>query len=472
MMLSNLKKDDGRFRLQIDSYLIASWVNPIQINPHLVLNLNDTYHYHNLPDLTMYLRVALSKNNWNESLIAGYLSVFCLQIKKHKRTISNSKPHEQAAIVNMMHGTLLGLYPYNVRHLTFEQRVHIAGELRRVLTSDNIQAFLNDNENLIQLCIIEYLVNVICDFCPVEEQIFFKHTQARFSINQIYENFRSNITSMQTICFYELNNMASIQLTTVFRQLKSNITKLSRKQHVIRIPAQIMQTLSNHSIFEKIMQLPKICYVENNWIAQIKTFCPYMSFDELQSVEFIWTNVHVTNLPQILVDAQRQHLRKYGSCTILTQRLQHMAVCLPCALKSKNDILKQQFAFNCVTSKLQCATCSQNAYMVNMMGRALCIRNKVYYMCAGCLQFTTWHGQSCFQCDQCTIEAKPEPCVTCIACKRKSLEVIHKVLDVDNLVIIDTPLCYQHAKPSIMSKNTIYDIKMLSEELYGTHAND
>jgi len=441
-------------------------VSPSNPDPWLVLQAQDTYHYHNLPDLTRYLRQALSDGDWSTNIVCAFMAVYCLQLKKQKRVFEQTKLMERAALVNLLHGLLLGLYPYNTRHLPFDCRVRIAGELRQVLVGGAPLQFLLDNEALIQFAVVEYMSNVVSDFCPVEESMLVRGPQSRFSINQACENFRAQLSAADLQDLWpSLNAVAATNLPALYRQLKISNLKLGKRHTSQRMSPHIMSTLSQDGFFENILRMPSMPVTSTNMIAQIKLMCPDMEFLELQTVEYFWENVFMSNLPRQMVEVHRDLLAMHGACETYQRAVQLMHVCLPCALKSKASVLKQKFAYNCNERHVQCATCSKVVVPIHMLGRALTIRDSTYYLCGGCLQPTLWRG-SIFKCANCEPHPEPQNMAQCVACSKKAIETIHKVIDLDALRITYTPLCFQHAKACVLSQSTVYDTQSLMRELY------
>jgi len=467
LLHGKLSTDCGAARARIDAHLLACWVNPALPDPLLVLSRSDTYHYHNLPDLSKYLRQALSSGDWGSNIVTSFMAVYCLQLKKQKRCFKETSLVERAGLINLLHGLLLGLYPYNTRHLNFEQRVKVAGALRVALVSGAQLDFILKNESLVQFAVVEYLANVLPDFFPVEDAMLVRGVQSRFSVNQVCENFRvlAMAAVQDTDMWSKLTELASLQLPALHRQLKVSNLKLVRRQAAQRIPAFVWPILTSEGFYDALLDLPVMPVTGSNMIAQIKLLFPDFDFAKLQAVEFLWSNVALSLLPQQTVDAQRKALRSHGSCQIYQRSLTTLHACLPCALRSKNSLLTQKFAYNCASDTLQCATCSRHTTPVHMLGRVLAVRDVSYYLCAGCLKPTVWKGDVS-KCQGCEKKPERQDVSVCVACNKKAVEVIHKVIDLDTMRLAVTPLCFQHAKHCVVSRSTVYDTRSLMRELY------
>ena len=448
---------------------MAFYVNKKNPNPLLVLSQEDTYHYHALPDLMRYMRRSIANNDWTLSTVSVFMAPFCLQIKRqiNKRTPIQSTVTERAALINLLHGLLLGLYPYNLKHMTFEHRVKIAGEMHKVMTSGGSHAkFIIDHEPLILFAMIEYLSNVIPDFCPVEEQILIKSMQCRYSLNQICETFRVNamdiINRENSIQWADLNNLAASQLPVLLRQLKINNHKFCRRPYICpRIPPVIWSTLTG--CYDTLMGMRHVAGC--NMIAQIKITEPDLSFHELQAVEYFWNSVFVCMLPSNIIMQQMDALDRMGSCSVHQASFTVLHVCLLCALRTKTSLISQKFAFNCANSTLQCATCSRQATPVNMLGRVLRVKSSSYYLCTQCLKPTLWElGGSLHACKNCTRQPPPQNTAICAVCDHKAVDAAANVLHLETLKVVRVPLCSMHARACVSS--TIYDIKSLVSDMH------
>lgn len=448
--------------------MLACYYNALQPNINYVLNINDTYHYYNLPNLIPIFIKNLSENVWNKTFPSLFLSMFCLQLKKTKKTDIIFCKQEQAAMINVLHGTLLGLYPYNIKHHKFETRCKIAGKLREVLTQDSYSQFLEENDALIQLCTIEYLSNVIIDFCPVEECLLLKNCQLRFNLNQLFESFRKHIDScIDSLHFFQIiSQKATLVLPTIFRQLKLHSYRLPKKNFNFKINIKLQQLLEQNDYFEKIMSNLRVYANVDNLVAQAKIIFPDFSFDYLRVVEYLWKYVNINTLPQLIIDKQKQNLGKSAACKHVQNSLTKLFVCIPCALKTKNSVFNQKFAYNCVEDSLHCATCSKKVVYIDLLGRIVTIRDYTYCLCSNCLHVKIWDGKSIWNCNTCTPDESRNPLQSCIACPhRKVFEYVHNVVDMERIKLCSLPLCFQHSKQLPICTNSAYDLKMILKEL-------
>ena len=416
-----------------------------------------------------FMRQSIAYNDWTLSVVAVFMAPFCLQIKRQisKRTPTVSTRCERVALINLLHGTLLGLYPYNLKHMTFDHRVKIAGELRKVMTSDasTQTQFIVNYEPLILFGMIEYLANVIPDFCPVEEVLLIKTMQCRFSLNQICENFR--VCAMDCCASWpELNSLALTQLPVLLRQLKLNNHKFCRRPYTPpRMPTVVWTTLTQDHFYDTLMAMQHVPITGCNTIAQVKITNPTMTFHELQAVEYFWNNVFVCSLPKNIVMQQMTALDQLGSCSVHQKSFTVIHVCLLCNLRTKTSMLSQKFAYNCSSGMLQCATCSRKATPVSLLGRVLRVKSCSYYLCTKCLRPVLWDTVNTFHaCSQCTLQPKAQNMSQCAVCCHKAVDAIENILHVDSLKLVNVPLCSMHSRACVRSLT--YDIKSLANDLH------
>jgi hypothetical protein len=142
-------KEDYTVRWELDTYLLAlhhDRENPLE---WMVLDISDTYHYYNLPDLMHIVRqtlIGLCCSAWMQRLFNVFLCG-----KRYRRLIHTNSDNCQlmAAVINTLHGLLLGLYPFNERRSDLQKRAWIAGSLHKVLTDGDHASFIADHPILL-----------------------------------------------------------------------------------------------------------------------------------------------------------------------------------------------------------------------------------------------------------------------------------------------------------------------------------
>lgn len=469
MYLHQNLASDLELQHEINTYLLACHVNIDNPPPALVLNLRDTFHYFNLPNLFEFLQTALSHGEWNNNIVTSFMSIYVLQIKKQKKNYTTTNLCQRTALINLLHGLLLGLYPYNMKPVKFENKVKIVGKINQLFMQNSPLEFIQQNEALISVAMVEYMSNVLSDFWCVEQVFLIKTQYSRLNINQICESFRSNVENYyeENDFWKNLNQAALITLPALHRQLKLNNHKIFKKLYNYKIASKTLKHLCEQNLCEKILNLPVLNRNCVNVISQIKILCPNFSFEDLQCVESFWINVRLFKAPQLLFIEQQKILKKYDTCNMFQRAISSFFMCFQCALKQNACIFQQKFAYNCLEDRMICACCSKEAIQINMIGKILCIAENNYFMCNKCLKVIKWDGKN-YDCLHCRQKAYvPRNMSSCFFCHKKTYEITHKVIDLEKLSVEFIPLCFLHTKSYITSSSTVYDLCSIKKE-FGT----
>lgn len=434
----------------IDCHLLSSYYN----NPLYKLDACNTFHYHHLPDLTLYLRhILIDRDDQSKTFLAMCMGMFCIQ-SKLKRMFVESSLTMQKALINLLHGLLLGLYPYNTQKSRFELRCEIAAKLRQVMCQSHGD-FIRGHEHLLTLAVIEYLNNVVPDFCPVECELLIKNPNVRMVINQVCDTFRSRIASVD---FDALNKSAGEVLGSVQRYMKQfhhKTTKPSFSVSARKIPAL------RSDLLDMILRMP---YIPNcKHLSVINTLCP-MPLQDLYVVEYVWQHINVYSLPLSVYEEQQRALNRVAASCSWRKTLTCIYVCISCALTQKRDVLSQRSTLDCVHKTVHCQRCQRQKTRVDLLGRVLCVRNTSYVLCDQCLSPRAW-GQTCAHCVP-PGPALPAPRASncCCVCESKHVVFSKRVLNAEKLRVDSVFLCCKHAKHTIRSPNTIYDLDMLVQD--------
>ena len=449
-------------RVFIDTHLLACYVNPQNPPSQFILDPVNTYHYNNLPDLTQHLRKFLVENTWEADVLGGFMAPFCLHINRTLRPHNEPSSNHltRAATINLLHGLLLGLYPFNVRHPAFVRRVALAGTLRSLMCS-SIQdqlSFIHGHERLLTLSMMEYLANVVVDYCPVEEALLIRTPQCRSVVNHLCDAFRVAVGDDTTIQWDIMETQAAQALLSVQRQLKlCNIRPCKRSGP--RVNAQTLTpTLIATALASAIIPV-----FTPNLVAQIQLLHPELGFQEIQAIEFLWSNITLHPLPRTICVDQLIRLSRFESCSHLKRAVQILRVCITCALGTKKCILQHKCSLQCTTSKLLCTACKHEMQEIHMIGRVLTVRQTSYFLCPKCLRPTPWTGtfEGCQHCLHPPLQHHAE---ICHICENRHVATSHQVVDYHTLSMRPVPLCHKHARACVTS--AVYDIKTLEADLF------
>lgn len=453
-------KEDYAVRWEIDTYLLALHYYPSGTPPKwMVLDMSDTYHYHNLPDLMQVVRqtlIGLCCSAWLQRLFNIFLCG-----KRYRRLIHTSNDSLQltAAVINTLHGLLLGLYPFNERRSDLHRRVFIAGTLHDVLTNAKHAEFIADHPNLLCLSLIEYVLNVVHDFCPVEWSLLGITTGAKSQCLAAIEAFRESSVNQHAKDRDAVGFWANLEADS--QSVISILVKFFRDtalyQHRPRsiLPASMVRHLPLAMKSHMIQNSSSI-------FGQLKCALPTIQFSEAEALEEIWTSIYMRQLPAYTTSKQMEALGQAGKmCHLVEHELHHFPMCMSCALTRRADVLKALFRYDAVDQRLICNECMnhQNVVHINMLGRVLYVRDKVLVLCDQCLRPKHWDSP-------CTC-AIVDTVVTnsCCVCNNANTVSSKEIVDMKRFCMQSVHFCYKHSLSCVLSSTTVYDRRALEQEL-------
>lgn len=85
---------------------------------------------------------------------------------------------ETMACINVMHGTLLKLYPLGAKTPTFNARVNLLARMMQLTSSPDMSTekqvlFMQQHPALMRICFMEYSINALSDWLPCERELLF-----------------------------------------------------------------------------------------------------------------------------------------------------------------------------------------------------------------------------------------------------------------------------------------------------------
>lgn len=474
---------------QIDRYLYLVYMlrNGLQENDSLKkvpLSFFVTHHtltpqYGTLPDLTRIIRSGIFTQNWKLSTFHILLqnSIPCLKKSRLFHTVfqSENPGTDVVACVNMLHGTLLGLYPDNTKYPTFNVRTEIVGQLHGIMTSPlrKQQDFLHRNINIVRLSFMEYFVNVCTDFLPAEYEYFSKirGMQEYFNIcKSTCDNFRQEtlqLSHFKQTDWPTLNAKALVLIDRCTRTCKLKIYKPDANIQVLLLGNQELDkrvSLKMSSVLRD-MKPPDIavalnthiCYgnisfqVLNNAIRSDSRLC--------NIIQQVHQNIQCFPLPTNLMKLQIQQLFQLSShCLHHIDNVSKMYVCLHCTNKPKADPLKKELRMCMQTCEFTCSNCKNGNTVlpINMLGRLLLIKNSFYYLCPFCTRVHQWNGtgmeftrphEDCVL-DFVSTRRNKKVKVDCVRCQRNSNGQPLVLFDRNQERMITAYLCSRHMPPA------------------------
>ena len=452
-------KEDFQVRGQLDCYLLALDYNRRAPLDWMVLSYGDTFHYWNLPDIIGVLRqtmIGLCPSHYIQRLFNMFLCG-----KRYRRLIAVNDMSCQlsAAMINVLHGLILGLYPFNERRLDLEKRAWLAGRIRDLMVSNQHVPFIMAHPQLMCLALIEYIVNVVDDFCPVEWNLIGVSSSGKSQCLSTCEAFREGVVAIAVdglssadVFWSKLENEAGSSVNTLVKFFKSAIFY----QHHVRSSSSGAAEHLQMAISSRVVQNSASLF------GQLKAAYPDVSYKQAEALEEIWTTVYMRRLPAYTTMKQMDVLDKASVCEFRERELYTFPICLACCLR-KVDVLKGMFRYDCVSSELVCNECMTqvNVVRVNLLGRVLYVRDRAIVLCEKCLRPKCWDQQCCCS----LVDLHTEQC--CFMCDNRNVFASKDIVDLDRLQMKTVSFCYKHAISCVLSENTVYDMHSLQDEMKG-----
>jgi hypothetical protein len=444
-------------RGQLDCYLLALHFDERAPPEWMVLDYWDTFHYFNLPDLMHAIRstlVGLCPSLWLQKLFNMFLCG-----KRYRRLVQTTESAFQlaASVVNTLHGLVLGLYPFNERRMDLRKRAWLAGAMHSVLTGGRHVAFIDDHPHLVCLSLMEYIVNAVEDFCPVEWALLGVTASAKSQCLASVEAFRE-----ATVSAAAGSDGFWATLESDAQPVVASLVKFFRNaafyQH--RARGVLAPTFVKHLT---LAMGTRVIQNSSSIFGQLRAALPDIHFQEAEGLEEIWTSIYIRRLPAHTAMKQMDSLERLGGmCSHLEEQLHAFPLCLMCALTRRTDVLGGLFRHDCVGGGLVCNECFTPAHVVsvNLLGRVLYVRNRAIILCERCLRPKSWDALCA--CD--AVFADKES--GCSVCLNANVFSTKEVIDIDRMRMQTVSFCYKHSLTCVISDATVYDLKTLEHEVH------
>ena len=455
-------KDDHSVRGQIDCFLLALHYNEHSPVEWMVLENADTFHYYNLPDLMFLIRntlMGLCPSPWIQKLFNMFLCG-----KRYRRLLHTNTNACQlsAAIVNTLHGLLLGLYPFNERRMDLKKRTFLAGAVHSILTGGDHVSFINGHQYLICLSLMEYVVNSVEDFSPVEWALLSITASAKSQCLASIEAFREASVSRaagSADFWVSLERDAQPVVTSLVKFFKGASFYQHRSRSVLA---------AQHVKHLPLATGTRVIQNSSSIFGQLRAAIPGIHFQEAEALEEIWTAIYIRRLPAYTTMKQMESLERFGGmCWFLEQQLHDFPLCLLCALTRRSDVLGGLFRHDCIDEGLVCNECltPKHVVKVNLLGRVLYVRDRAIVLCEKCLKPKCWDSVCLCAADD--AEVAPGCCV----CQHSNVFSSKEVIDIDAMQMRSVGFCYKHSLSCVLSGATVYDVRALENEIHNRHQN-
>jgi hypothetical protein len=316
-------------------------------------------------------------------------SIPCLKRTKRRKEASwvceNSSAYEVVACINIMHGTMLRLYPHASKQPTFTARVNIVSRLSLLLADNMVHQiqFLNEYPSLVKICFMEYTMNMLKDYMPCERKLILSSEML-----QLYEtmgllmcdNFRQDAIVTGNESWKEMDTFAEVNIEKCMRICKFKMLRITEPRIKRSLDAKL---------FDPAMLQFKYMY---NYTSNLKEL--YVTANEATATyaRTIHESLICYPLPHWVYEEQlRSMSAMHGACSYRYRAVQYTHICVVCAINNKLNSSKMRMCS--VTGDVNCVTCPTGTIVkVDMLGILLKICNTSYYMCPICTNFTIWHA--------------------------------------------------------------------------------
>jgi hypothetical protein len=475
-LLRRVRPVTGRYILQ---HVFNSATIPVSA---FVQSDGTTIQYHQLPDLGGFIRMMFTRMYFTPSVkryISKHLtsthhqapvlahgmgmveSICCSLIqdsipcmKKAKRSQRGIEFHqpvhetEVTACLNVVLGTLLGVYPRGIKRPTFQARVNLYGRILSLM-HEPLQrklAFLVDHPALTKIAFMEYTYNFMLDFMPCEYNLLLEVDSMQIYRNvcqSTCDSFRQDGITGGGEEWTVLNAVANVCIERCIRMCKFKMLKIA--DLVIKAPLPVgvefhRASLDMHNTYG-CMNLLKLLHPTENVAV-------------LECALHVHRHISLFAIPAHITRQQEESIHeKYSSCFMRVYQATHTHLCMVCALNGKgiNTPLRQCS----ITGQLTCVVCKPGTVMtINMLGVILHICSMSYYLCPECVKIKSWEGDgNDFNGGSCSAHTPPKTSGIrhCDVCNAKN--VLNAPITVPYVAqgkIMVVSLCCKHMPPDHM----------------------
>lgn len=250
----------------------------------------------------------------------------------------------------MLHGTLLSLYPRAAKRPTFGVRVRLSWRLRQLLcggVSAQLE-FVKQYPNLVKICFMEYVINLVLEHMPAEKDLLFHTTSMRLYqtvCSTTCDSFRTDVLKTGQEAWASLNLVAGVCIDRCLRMCKF---KMYRSQEpMVKLQPNslgyVTQALELPCTYGCISMLR---HVTSSQVSEQVLRCAL----ELQN------GLQTFPLPDTVMQAQMRMVAKlHGRCYRRSFAACHAHVCCVCALTGKG--IQTPMRYCSETGAISCIYC-------------------------------------------------------------------------------------------------------------------
>jgi hypothetical protein len=301
-----------------------------------------------------------------------------------------------------MYGTLLKLYPLGAKTPTFNAKVNIMQrmiQLTTCMTTAEQLEFMRLHPALMRICFMEYSMNALMDWLPVEKELLFEsdafsqHSCAMQAYASILiptcDVFRRDCIHSGNESWERLNATASSCIDRCIRVCKFKLFRIA--EPVLKGPhiaGDCFLASMLHSGMPMILSKDMAGKHPGMKLSDTQTECCFL----------LHSNLKVFPLPECVAAQQLDALdRLHSLCSRRLGAAQRLSFCSICAINGRGAVTggtpfsSSKLRMCCHTGNLYCTVCPQGTVVeVNMVGVLLKICATYYFMCPQCTKIRAW----------------------------------------------------------------------------------
>lgn len=365
----------------------------------------DTIQYLRLPDLARFLARGITRQQWTGSSfeMVYYNSLpFLKKGRLFADPLQGAGGGELTACAHVLQASLFGLYGSCAKFPVFATRLGVAVLVRRLVTAagGELREFLSRVPNLLKLSFVEYVVNVIRDFCPSE----ISHYMTREALDNCHvvctntcDSFRSEMLQTPISSWEVLDAKAGVLVERLARTCKMRCPRQmpsappGARQLISSWRKNgdpcIRRRLLEQALATRVSSLP-------NALREVVTDAGHEECGASRAgmLQALQGNVQCYPLPGNLVRAFAPHVGESTPGRLLAASRLH--ACLACLNRMHGGPFSQRLRLDVETGNLNCAACKLDMPMVHiqLLGRLLRIGETYYYFCHRCFRVVQWEG--------------------------------------------------------------------------------
>lgn len=376
----------------------------------------ETVQYATLPDLLRFVCDGVLRQRWDESALHMLVHNALPFIKKGRLfalCFAEAASGVRGAALNVLHGTLLGLFPTCAKRPTFPQRVRVAVEVRRLLvaTPGTQAAFLAAVPGLLKLCMLEYVLNACHDFCPEVLAVYMGPRGLEAYVGacaNTCDQFRTEALQGETLEWSGLEAQAAVLLDRFARSYKSLLSRVEPRDTADAVHGRVLSAWRkrrDQTARTRLLQLSLVVPVTGvaggmRHVLSAEATGAQTENTTAAVVEALQHNLQCQLLPgNIVRDALPELTARFNANPHHVYNTSKLHLCLWCVHRLSGSPLAHRLRLDVQRDVLLCAACGDGAaapvVRVNMLGRLLRLGGVYYHFCTGCLRVRRWEGTGC-----------------------------------------------------------------------------